>query len=130
MPCKEHQPFPTNRLLKTTLMKLNHPSLWAALLVAALTNVSVLTLRADHAPRTVWPDAVVDLRTTEGVARVNAQWRYSDTRISEIDHHDVGPDLKASGKPNRTFDFTPDARAADFDDGKWEVIAADSLEGR
>ena len=63
-------------------MKLNHLLLRAALLVAALTNASILTLRADHAPRAVLPDAVVDLRTTEGVARVNAQWRYSDTHYS------------------------------------------------
>jgi len=111
-------------------MKLNHPFLWAALLVAALTNVSVLTLRADHAPRAVLPDAVVDLRTTEGVARVNAQWRYSDTTIREIEHRDVGADWKASGPKNHTFDFSPDARATDFDDSKWESIAADSLERR
>jgi len=62
--------------------------------------------------------------------RVNAQWRYSDTRINEIDHRSVGSDLKASGPPNRTYDFTPDARATDFDDGKWKVIPADSLENR
>jgi len=70
------------------------------------------------------------LRTTEGVARVNAQWRYSDAHIHEIDHKSVGPDLKASGKANKTFDFAPDARATDFDDSKWEIIPADTLEGR
>lgn len=99
-------------------------------MVASLTNASLLTLHADHAPRAVLPDAIVDLRTTEGVARVNAQWRYSDTHIHEIDHKSVGPDLKASGKPNKTFDFTPDARATGFDDSRWESIPADSLEGR
>ena len=111
-------------------MKLNHAFLRAALLIVALTHASILTLRADHAPRAVLPDAVVDLRTTEGVARVKAQWRYSDTRINEIDHRSVGSDLRASGPKNRTFDFTPDARATDFDDSKWEVIPADSLEKR
>jgi len=111
-------------------MKLNHAFLRAAPLIVALTHASILTLRADHAPRAVLPDAVVDLRTTEGVARVKAQWRYSDTRINEIDHRSVGSDLKASGPKNRTFDFTPDARATDFDDSKWEVILADSLEKR
>jgi len=111
-------------------MKLNHAFLRAALLIVALTHASILTLRADHAPRAVLPDAVVDLRTTEGVARVKAQWRYSDTRINEIDHRSVGSDLKASGPKNRTFDFTPDARATDFDDSKWELIPADSLEKR
>ena len=66
-------------------MKLNHACLRAALLIVALTHASILTLRADHAPRAVLSDGVVDLRTTEGVARVKAQWRYSDTRINEID---------------------------------------------
>jgi gluconolactonase len=110
--------------------KLNLPFLRAALLATALTNTFILTLRADHAPRAVLPDAVVDLRTTEGVARVKAKWRYSNTTIREIEHHDVGADLKASGPKNHTFDFSPDARAADFDDTKWESIAANSLESR
>jgi len=95
-----------------------------------MTVIAAATSRADHAPRAVLPDAVVDLRTTEGVMRLNAQWRYSDTRINEIEHRSVGSDIKASGPPNRTYDFTPDARATDFDDGKWEVIPADSLENR
>lgn len=111
-------------------MKLNHLFVRAALLVAALANAFMLTVRADHAPRAVLPDAVVDLRTAEGVARVNAQWRYSDTHIHEIDHKSVGPDLKASGNSNKTFDFAPDARATEFDDSKWEIIPADSLEKR
>jgi gluconolactonase len=102
----------------------------AALLVAAITVIAAVTSRAEHAPRAVLPDAVVDLRTSEGTARVKAQWRYSDTRIQEIDHPSVGPDLKASGPNNRTFDFTPDARATSFDDSKWEFIPADSLEKR
>lgn len=90
----------------------------------------VTTARADHAPRAVLPDAVVDLRTTGGIARVKGRWLYRDTHIHEIDHKEVGPDLKASGPANRTFDFTPDARAQDFDDAEWEVISADSLEKR
>src|SRR3974390_3066872 len=78
--------------------------------------------------RALRPDAIVDLRTVTGAAGVDAQWRDSDTVIQQIEHRDVGPDLKASGRPNQTFDFFPDARASDFDDSKWEVIPADSLE--
>ncbi len=111
-------------------MKLNLDRFRAALLIAAILNPFIASLHADHAPRAVLPDAVVDLRTIAGAARVNAQWRYSDTHIHEIDHRGVGSDLKASGPANRTFDFTPDARAKDFDDSKWEVIPADSLEQR
>jgi gluconolactonase len=92
--------------------------------------ILTFTAKADHAPRTVLPDAVVDLGTAQGLARVHAQWRYSDTQIAAISHRDVGLDLKATGKSNRTFDFTPDARAADFDDSKWVMIDPDSLETR
>ena len=92
--------------------------------------LSAFATHADHAPRAVLPNAIVDLRTAEGTARVNATWRYSDTHITEINHKSVGPDLKASGPPNRTFDFTPDARAKDFDDSKWEAIPPTSLEKR
>jgi gluconolactonase len=92
--------------------------------------LSTFLALSDHAPRTVLPDAVVDLRTSEGAALLSAQWRYSDTKILEIAHRDVGSDLKATGRPNRTFDFTPDARGADFDDSQWEIIRADSLEDR
>ena len=107
---------------------MNKPSL--ILLLASLALAEIISSKAETAPRAVLPDAVVDLRTPEGTARVNAQWRYSDTTIGQIEHRDVGVDLKASGKPNHTFDFSPDARAADYDDSKWEVIPADSLEQR
>lgn len=101
--------------------------------LALLLGTSLLAsvAQAQHpSPRAILPNAVVDLRTPAGAARVNAQWRYSDTRIAEIDYRAVGPDLKASGPKNRTFDFTPDARATDFDDSQWERIPADSLERR
>lgn len=101
-----------------------------ALLLAMLTFNAEQTARADHAPRAIRPDAVVDLRTIEGVSRVQARWRYSDTHIHAIDHRSVGADLKASGPANRTCDFTPDARAKEFDDSKWEIISAESLEQR
>jgi len=89
-----------------------------------------LNAYAEALPRTTLPNAVVDLRTLKGAARVNGQWRYHDTLIEGIDHRDVGADLKATGKSNRTFDFSPDARATDFNDSQWEAIPADSLEQR
>ena len=105
------------------------PRWLAALLVAAFT-FTLLPGRADQAPRAIRPEAIVDLRTTGGAKLVNGQWRYSDTQIAAIEHRSVGADLKASGPANRTFDFTPDARARDYDDAMWEKIAADSLEQR
>ncbi|HTL29419.1 MAG TPA: SMP-30/gluconolactonase/LRE family protein [Tepidisphaeraceae bacterium] len=80
--------------------------------------------------RVLKPDAAIDLRTTDGVNIVNGQWKYSDAKIIDVDHHSVGADLKASGPPNRTQDITPKAGAADFDDSTWESIDESSLEQR
>lgn len=98
------------------------------LLLAAGSGVTPAHAAARN--RSVLPDAVLDLRTPAGAQRARADWRYRDTRLAEIDHRDVGPDLKATGPANRTFDFTPDARAANFDDADWEKIAPDTLEQR
>lgn len=76
------------------------------------------------------PDAIVDVRTSEGLALLKAHWRYHEARVVDVDHHIVGVDLKPSGPPNRTQDVNPHAGAADFDDSDWEVIDATALEGR
>jgi gluconolactonase len=89
-----------------------------------------LTAQATVDLPAVLPVAVVDLRTQEGAALVQAQWRYSDAKIVEVDHHAPGPDLRPSGPPNRTNDITPHAGAADFDDSAWEAIDPPALETR
>ena len=76
------------------------------------------------------PDALVDLRTAEGVRLVRAQWRYSDAKIVEVEGKGPGPDLKASGAPVATFDYTPKAGAAEFDDSAWEAIEPTALDAR
>lgn len=73
------------------------------------------------------PHAIVDLMTAEGAAMVRAEWRYADARIVEVDHRWPGPDLRATGAPNRTRDIEPRAGAADFDDSAWEQVAAPDL---
>ncbi len=78
----------------------------------------------------VRPDAVIDLMTDEGVRLVKGQWRYSDTQIVQVAHHGPGADLGPSGPPNQTYDYTPHAGPADFDDSKWETIDAPGLEAR
>ena len=62
------------------------------------------------------PEASIDLGTAEGVKMVAGEWRYSDTKIIEVDFK--GPDKT----PNKTYDYAPHAGAADFDDSKWEVL--------
>src|SRR5262245_30516808 len=73
------------------------------------------------------PEAVVDLTTTEGVSLVGGQWRYSDTRITEVDFPRPGPDGQPTGLVGKTYEFEPHAGAADFDDSKWEPIAPTTL---
>src|SRR5919108_1865953 len=76
------------------------------------------------------PDAVVDLATKEGVDVVKGQWRYSDTKIIEVDFKAAGPDKQPTGKPIKTYDFTPHAGTADFDDSKWELLDPATLDAR
>jgi gluconolactonase len=76
------------------------------------------------------PDAVIDLATRQGADLVKGQWRYSDTRIIEVDSRGPGADLKPSGVPIKAYDYTPHAGAADFDDSKWETIDPTTLDAR
>src|SRR5215472_1401465 len=86
--------------------------------------------RAAQEPPYGRPDAVVDLRTKAGVELVKGQWRYSDVRIIEADFRASGPDLKPSGNPIKTYDYSPHAGTADFDDSRWEALEATALEAR
>ncbi len=98
-----------------------------ALLVFAFLNAPGQTVQDPPFGR---PDAVVDLATREGVQLVKGQWRYSDAKIVESDSRVVGPDLKPSGAPTKTYDYTPHAGAVDFDDSQWEAIDATTLDQR
>jgi gluconolactonase len=100
----------------------------AALLVLALAPVARAQVTSDVPG--VRPDAIVDLASDEGVAMVRGQWRYSDAKIVEVDHHAPGPDLRPSGPPNRTYDVIPHAGASDFDDSSWQAIPPSGLEAR
>ena len=76
------------------------------------------------------PDAIVDLQTHEGAAMVGGEWRYSDTRVREVDFVGVGPDLGPSGPANRTYEVVPHAQAAGFDDGEWTVLSPPDTQQR
>ncbi|MGD9109987.1 MAG: hypothetical protein PVG93_03510 [Phycisphaerales bacterium] len=78
----------------------------------------------------VSPDATIDLTTAEGTNLVKCQWRYSDTKIIEIDYRSPGADGKPTGPPNRTYDYSPHAGVADFNDADWEIIEPSMLEKR
>jgi gluconolactonase len=76
------------------------------------------------------PDATIDLATKEGVDLGKGQWRYSDTKIVQVDFKAAGADKQPTGKPNKTYDFAPHAGGVDFDDSKWEKIEPTTLEAR
>jgi gluconolactonase len=76
------------------------------------------------------PDAVIDLATQQGAELVKGQWRYSDTKIVEVESRGPGADLKPSGARIKTYDYTPHAGAADFDDSHWQEVEASTLDTR
>lgn len=76
------------------------------------------------------PDALVDLRTDEGLRLVTGRWRYHDVDLVDVDAKGPGPDLKPSGAAVRAHDYTPKAGVADFDDSAWEVLAPTALDAR
>ena len=75
-------------------------------------------------------EATIDLATTDGARMVKGDWRYSDTKIVEVDFRGPGQDKQPTGAPVKTYDYTPHAGGADFDDSKWEVIAPTTLDQR
>ena len=74
--------------------------------------------------------ATIDLATPAGVGLVKGQWRYSDTRIVETQFRAADQDGQPTGAPNMTYDFTPHAGGADFDDSSWQTIAPMTLDQR
>ncbi len=76
------------------------------------------------------PTARIDLRTREGIASVEGDWRFHDTTIRQVPFHAVGADRKPTGPANQTYDYEPHAGGADFDDAGWEVLDPTTLEAR
>ncbi|MGH8501777.1 MAG: hypothetical protein ACREVE_04770 [Gammaproteobacteria bacterium] len=100
--------------------------MWIRLVTgAALASVSGLTAAAtlSQSPPGRAPDASIDLATAAGVAQVKGRWRYSDTRIVEVDFRQPDADGQPTGAPVKTYDFSPHAGAAEFDDSGWEVVS-------
>ena len=100
-----------------------------ALMIAVLSPLFAWSQVTGDAPG-VRPDAIVDLRTDEGISLVKGQWRYSNVKVIDVDHHSPGTDLAPSGQSNRTQDIDLHAGAADFDDSNWEQLAPAQLEER
>ena len=105
---------------------------WRVIVVAAglmMGAVSAYAQVTGDAPG-VRPDAIVDLKTDEGIGLIKGQWRYSNVKVVDVDHHGPGADLAPSGPLTRTQDIDLHAGAADFDDSKWEALTPAQLEER
>ena len=76
------------------------------------------------------PEAAIDLATAEGVRAVKGEWRYSDTKIVEVDFKSAGADNQPTGEAVKTYDYTPHAGGLNFDDRSWEVVDANTLSKR
>lgn len=85
------------------------------------------SVRADEPVRSGKAEAVIDLATKEGTALVKGQWRYSDTRIIDTDFYAAGADGQPGARAVKTYDYTPKAGGAAFDDSKWEAIDPTTL---
>ncbi len=97
---------------------------------AAIDAMRAPLATSDDAPSDDTPIASLDLGTREGVALVNAQWRYSDTRIVEVDFKGPGADGQPTGPAVRTYDYLPKAGGVDFDDSRWEILDPTTLPQR
>jgi hypothetical protein len=101
-------------------------------------NCSVLALRVWGSVSNVTPaeqpatepTARVDLTTDAGTALVHGTWRYADAKVIEASFRAPDADGQPTGVPVLTNDIVPHAGVAEFDDSKWEVIAATSLSAR
>src|SRR2546428_8261644 len=76
------------------------------------------------------PEALIDLATENGVRLVKGQWRYSDTKIIEVDFRGPGEDKQPTGDPIKTYDFTPHAAWRDFDDSESDAVEPATLDKR
>lgn len=101
------------------------PRLVAATLLGLLASAPVASAGADVFPGK--PVVTVDLATREGVAQLQAEWRYSDTRLVQIAFRDPGPDNQPTGANTRTWDYLPKAGSRGFDDVGWEHLDPTTL---
>jgi gluconolactonase len=120
----EHRAAPT----EASLRRLRFAVVFILGVLLFLTGRAFAETDAD-AP-TSKPDAMIDLATKEGVDLVKGEWRYSDTKIIQVDFKGAGADKQPTGKSIKTYDFAPHAGGTDFDDSKWETIEPATLEAR
>src|SRR5215212_4248958 len=102
----------------------------STIILSALLALGASSANNEAGVPTGRPEASIDLASTAGVALVKGGWRYSDTRIVEVDFRGPCQDKQPTGVLVKTFDYTPHAGGVEFDDSKWEAISATTLDQR
>jgi hypothetical protein len=90
--------------------------LMSSVLAAQTTPPSAATAMPAIAP-SIPPAYVVDLTTQEGMAALNARWKNMDVKIVE-----AAPMPNAGAAWKSSYDITPKAGEANFDDASWPAI--------
>jgi gluconolactonase len=101
-----------------------------ASLILALGAGGSLTAAGPGDPPEGAPAAVLDLATPEGAAKAKAVWRYAEARVVETEFRLAGADGQPGDRPAMTYDISPHAGGADFDDSTWETVAPEELSKR
>jgi gluconolactonase len=109
-------------------MRADRTALCATILFVGL--ASLASAQAPQDPPPGKPDASIDLATDDGLALVQGQWHSSDVRIVETEFPGPGADGQPTGPSEKTYDYSPHAGSADFDDSMWAVIAPAALTER
>lgn len=103
-------------------------SLLALIVLGVLAN-SATAQTMSYVPASK-PEAAIDLASNEGAKLVKGVWRYSDTKIVEVDFTGPGADGQPTGSPVKTYDYAPHAGGAEFDDSHWQGIEPTTLSTR
>jgi len=116
-------------------MRNNDFGRWIACAAIAVIPVMMATVAAAQAPvpppplpqiaPALVPSHVVDLMTADGIAAFGAQWKTMEAKIVE------GPALPNAMPAYKTsYDISPHAGEAGFDDSSWPAIEAKGLADR
>jgi gluconolactonase len=120
-------------------MRKKHPGRLIACAALTVVSMMIATIAVTQAPPppqgppppepkippALVPSHVVDLMTAEGIAAFGGRWKAMEAKIVE------GPALPNAMPAYKTsYDITPHAGVADFDDSSWPAIEAKALTDR
>ena len=76
------------------------------------------------------PFGVLEINTEAGARLAQAEWRYADAELRQIQFPTADAKGQPTGPPAKTWDLVPRAGARDYDDSAWQRLRPDSLAER